>query len=632
MSTYTTVIFQPYGKRILVSDECLIIEAARKAGVGILSLCGGRGLCGKCRVIVRQGIENLSIPSESEKRILCDEDLKDGCRLACQSKIISQGQIVIEVPRESQIEQQKLLLLGIERAVKIEPVVKKITIEMEKPSLDNLRADVDRVIDAVEAEVGFRLNIDYKVLRSIPRVLRLGDWIATLTIWNDKEIIGAEPGLSRSLYGVAFDIGTTKIVCFLVDLNNGEILAMSSMMNPQIPYGEDIISRIRYTLEHDNGLETLHKSLISGVNNLIEECCKSYGISADEIVDMTFVGNTAMHHFFLGIETRYVTFTPYPPALSFPVNVKARDVGIRINEGAYVHALPIIAGFVGSDAIADILATGIHESDKLSMIIDIGTNTEIILGDKKGLWACSCASGPAFEGAHIKYGMRASTGAIEHVWINPESLEVGYTVIGGEKPRGLCGSAVVDAVAEMLKAGIIDRTGRYTGTYTINRLRRKDGISEFVIAGGGETAIMSDIVVTQEDIREIQLAKAAIYAGASILMRRMGITLSDIEQVYLSGAFGNYVDPQNAKIIGMYPDVPLEKVKFAGNTAGSGARMALLSSEVRREAERISRRVKYVELGADPSFQKEFLEATYLPHHEIERFPNVTKLLIDMKT
>jgi len=289
--------------------------------------------------------------------------------------------------------------------------------------------------------------------------------------------------------------------------------------------------------------------------------------------------------------------------------------------------LPTIAGFVGGDAVADVLATEIYGADEISMLIDIGTNTEIVLGNKDTLLACSCASGPAFEGAHIKHGMRAISGAIEHVWIDPDTFEAGYKTIGDEEPRGLCGSAIIDAVAEMLKTGLIDSSGRFNMKKDVRRLRRNEGSVEFVIAWREETLNAYDIVVTQSDVREIQLAKAAIYTGTSILMKHRKVKPDDIQRIYLAGAFGNYVDPQNAKIIGMYPDVPLERVKFVGNTAGSGARMTLLSTDARRKAEDLAKRIEYVELGADPNFQNEFLKATYLPHREMERFPSVIAML-----
>jgi uncharacterized 2Fe-2S/4Fe-4S cluster protein (DUF4445 family) len=621
------LIFQPYGKRFRASVGKTVLEAAGEIGIHISSICGGKGSCGKCRVIIRDGKEHLSAPSEAEKRILSEGDLNSGFRLACQAAVTGKGTIVTEVPRESQVDQQRLLLRGLEKTVRIVPASRKITLSLEKPSLLDTKSDVDRLVDAVTSKIEVKPKVDYVALKKTPHTLRKGDWTVTATLWRDQEIISIEPGSTQGLYGFAVDVGTTKLAGYLVDLKEGKIVATASMMNPQIAYGEDVISRIRFIMEDEKNLKRLNQTVVEGINQLISEACENAGVSTEEICDMTLAGNTAMHHISLGILPTYVALMPYPAALQSPVDIKARDLDIKINPGAYVHALPTIAGFVGGDAVADILATEIYEADELSMLIDIGTNTEIVLGDKARLVACSCASGPAFEGAHIKYGMRAATGAIEHVWIEPETFEVGYKTIDDKKPRGLCGSAMVDVTAEMLKRGLIDHSGRLNMGLQTLRLRMGENSAEFVLAWEDETSIKSDIVVTQGDLREVQLAKAAIYTGASILMKQMKALPDEIRKIFLAGAFGNYVDPQNARVIGMYPDVPLERVQFVGNTAGSGARMALLSVDARKTAGEIAKRVEYVELGADPDFQGEFLKATYLPHRETRRFPNVVKIL-----
>jgi len=623
----TMIIFQPYGKRLKVATGRTVLEAAREIGVNISSLCGGRGLCGKCRIIISDGRDCLSPPSEAERRIFSEDDLKHGFRLACQATVINEGTILVEVPYESQVDQQRLLLRGLENAVELVPAVKKFTVHLKKPSLLDAKADVDRLVDAVKLEIGLKPKVDYEILKKIPYVLRRGDWTVTVILWRDREIISVEPGTTQGLYGFAVDVGTTKLAAYLIDLNSGTVVSTASMMNPQIVYGEDVISRIRYIMEDEKNLTKLQQAVVEGINQLIREACETAEVSPEKICDMTLAGNTAMHHIFLGIPPNYVALMPYPAALQSPVDVKARDLTVKINRGAYVHTLPTVAGFVGGDAVADILATGLHEADELSMMIDIGTNTEIVLGNKAQLIACSCASGPAFEGAHIKYGMRAATGAIERVWIDPKTFDVGYKTIGNKKPNGICGSAIVDIVAEMLKAGIIDPSGKFNMKLKTSRLRKNEKSVEFVIAWKDETSIKSDIVVTQSDIREVQLAKAAIYTGASILMKRKQVRPNDIHRIFLAGAFGNYIDPQNAKIIGMYPDVPLERVRFVGNTAGSGARMTLLSVDSREMAENIAKHVEYVELGADSNFQDEFLKATYLPHLKTELFPNVMKML-----
>jgi uncharacterized 2Fe-2S/4Fe-4S cluster protein (DUF4445 family) len=621
------LIFQPYGKRLEVKEGRTVLEAARDIGVSINSVCGGRGLCGRCKIITRGGEKHLTTPTKAEINALSREDLKNGFRLACQAAVRSKGTITIEVPRESRVDQQKLLLKGLEKKVEISPVVRNVTLSLNKPSLADAKSDVDRLVEAADSATRLKLKVDYEALKQIPHAIRKGDWTVTVTLWKNSEIIAAKPDETRGLYGFAVDIGTTKLAGYLVNLANGEVAATALMMNPQIPYGEDVISRIRFVMEAPDNIVKLQQSVVEGVNQLIREACDEAKIAPANICDVTVAGNTAMHHIFLGIPPNYVALMPYPAALQSSIDVKARDLALNVGRGAYVHALPVVAGFVGGDAVADILATGVNVADDLSMLIDIGTNTEIVLGNKDKLVACSCASGPAFEGAHIKHGMRASTGAIEQAWVDPGTFEVGFETVENSKPRGLCGSGIVDIVAQLLKARLIDQTGRLSKESKSPRLRINEKMAEFVIAWKDETSVRNDIVVTQGDIREIQLAKAAIYTGASILMKKLGVKAHDIQRVFLAGAFGTYVDPQNAKIIGMYPDVPLERVQFVGNTAGSGARMTLLSVDARNMASDIAKQVEYIELGADPDFQSEFLKATYLPHQETERFQSIAKLL-----
>jgi uncharacterized 2Fe-2S/4Fe-4S cluster protein (DUF4445 family) len=621
------LVFQPYGKRLEVEAGRTVLEVARHIGVSVSSVCGGRGLCGKCKIIVQDGESHLSAPTKAERQALSREDLKNGFRLACQAVVKGIGTITVEVPSESRVDQQKLLLKGLERKVELAPAIRRLTLSLDKPSLADAKSDVDRLVEAANSATGFKLKVDHEALKQIPHVIRKGDWTVTVTLWKNGEITAAEPGETHGLYGFAVDVGTTKLAGYLVDLVNGKIAATASMMNPQIPYGEDVISRIKFIMENPDNIAKLQQSVVEGVNQLIREACMKAKTTPANICDITVAGNTAMHHIFLGVPPNYVALMPYPAALQSSVDVKARDLALDVGYGAYVYTLPIVSGFVGGDAVADVLATGINMADELSMLIDIGTNTEIVLGNKDRLVACSCASGPAFEGAHIKHGMRASSGAIEQVWVDPETFEVGFKTVEDDKPRGLCGSGIVDVVAQLLKTGLIDRSGRLSRKVDTPRLKANAKAAEFVVAWKDETSVGNDIAVTQGDIREIQLAKAAIYTGASILMKKFGVKAYDVQRVFLAGAFGTYVDPQNAKIIGMYPDVPLERVHFIGNTAGSGARMTLLSVDARKTASDIARRVEYVELGADPDFQSEFLKATYLPHQESERFQSVSRLL-----
>jgi len=404
------IVFQPYGKRAEATAGSNVFEVAREIGLNLSSVCGGEGRCGKCRIIIRSGNELLSPPSESEKRLFSEEDLDNGFRLACQTTIRREGMVTVEVPAESRVDQHKFLLIGLEKKVKLAPAVRKVPVTLEKPSLSDTRSDVNRLLDALEAKTGLRPSFDYDALRKVPSAVREKDWVVTVTFWNNRKIIAVQSGQVPGCYGFAVDVGTTKLAGYLLDLNNGKIIASASATNPQIPYGEDVISRIKFASEDLENLTKLQRTVVNGVNQLVKETCNSSGVSPDEIYEMTVSGNTAMHHIFLGIPPDNVALIPYPAALQQSTDVKAKELQLELNRGAYAHILPVIAGFVGGDAVADVLATGIHEADEISMLVDIGTNTEIVLGNKDRLVSCSCASGPAFEGAHINHGMRASTG------------------------------------------------------------------------------------------------------------------------------------------------------------------------------------------------------------------------------
>ena len=614
MSKEVRVTFEPQGKTILVPRGITILEAARLAGIKIRSECGGQGLCGKCRILVRP-VDATTKITDVERRWLTDSELKQGYRLACQAKVLEN--LVVIVPLETRLVKAKIIEYGYEYPLPFKPLVKKVVVRIPKAKLSDLRPDLERVMDVLRDNMGIEVDeIDYHALIKLPQVLRDGEWIITVTIWDGNKVIDFEKGdTSKHMYGVAIDIGTSKIVCHLVDLHDGKSLAVGSLENPQLAYGEDVISRIRYCMIRRSGLKELRAVVIDAINFIIGELCKKVGINRNNIYEAVVVGNTAMHHIFLGIVPNYLALSPYVPGVRRSLNVKARDVGLLINSGANVYLPPIIAGFVGADAVADIIATGMIESDDIVMLIDIGTNTEVCLGNREVIWTASCASGPAFEGAHIRFGMKAIPGAIEHVKIIPKSngYDVKYSVIGDTRPVGICGSAMIDVIAELLKNGIIDRSGRFVQDKEDARIKvGKDG-KEFIIAYSDETEIGRDIVITQKDIRQIQLAKAAIYAACKVLMRKAGISEADIRRVYIAGAFGRHIDAENAKIIGLLPNVPSGIVEFVGNTAVAGARLLLKSRIARKYAEELLKIARYVELTVEPEFSQEFLKATYFP-------------------
>jgi len=603
-----TVVFEPEGRKVIVPFGSTISNAAKEAGVGIRSECGGVGSCGKCRVIILNS-EAVSEVTEAESKHLSRSEIDNGYRLACQTRILQDVTVII--PPESRLEHRKIQVSGLERKVELNPSVKKFHLLLPKPTLSDIKPDLERLIGSLPQQTPkiSDLEINYEILKELPDILRDANWDVTVTVWDTHRIIAVEPGdTSNYLFGFAVDIGTSKIVGQLVDLTTGKTMATGSIENPQVIHGEDVMTRITFATTNSTNLKMLQKLAVNGINKVLHEACEKVGVDPRKIYEVVVVGNTAMHHFFLGIQPKYVALSPYTSALKRPISLTAKELNIKVNKGGIVTILPVIAGFVGADAVADVLATGIDESEELSLLVDIGTNTEIFLGNKDDLLCCSCASGPAFEGAHIKHGMKAVTGAIERVRIDPD-LEVEYETIGDVKPSGLCGSAVIDVVAEMFKNGVIDQHGRFNSNLKANRLRKNKSEWEFVVAWGGETATGREITVTQGDIREIQLAKAAIYTGCSILMKRKNLEEKDIDRVFIAGAFGNHINPENAKVIGLIPDISAEKIKFVGNTAVTGAKMALMSKKIREKAELISMKVRYLELANDPDFNQEFIKA-----------------------
>ena len=624
--TRSFVHFQPLGRKTPPDVGRTLLELAQDAGVSIESICGSTGKCGKCTVVIRAGAEFLSPPSGSESEVLGGRHAKQGMRLSCQAKIVAAGEIVVEVPEGSRRGHHRLLAAGEERAVRLNPAVTKVLVKMPPATLADVKADDDRLLDVLRKEAKAASAMSPGVHRALPSVMRDGSWTVTAAMFRRKEVVKVDPGdTTGNLFGVAVDIGTTKVVAYLIDLLTGNTLGTESVPNPQIPFGEDVMSRITFASRTEDGNGKLQQVILKGVNSLISRLCESTGVSQDDILEVMMVGNTAMHHLFFGIPAKHLASSPYAPAVRTSLVYEAGQLGLDIYPFGKVSSLPNVAGFVGADAVADLVSSGLYRDKRIGMMIDIGTNTEIIAGNKDRLVSCSCASGPAFEGAHIKFGMRASTGAIERVWIDPGTLDVKVRTVDDAPPRGICGSGIVDAVAEMLKSGMVDPSGRMLTRDGCDRLRRHSGgASEFVLAWGKDTQAGEDITVTQHDIEEIQLAKAAIFTGVSVLMRRLGIDCRDLARVYAAGAFGTYVDATSAITIGMYPDVPVGRIRFIGNAAGSGARMALKSLEARDLAERLSKKIEYVELAAEKDFQSEFAKAMFLPHRDPKRFPGAS--------
>ena len=639
-----TIIFQPSGRRGRVPEGTTILDAARRLGVGIEAVCGEQLVCGKCRIKVMEGsfpkegitssMKHLSDLDEKELKVLKRKDSDEHIRLACSTRV--HGDVLVFVPEASRTGKQVVSKAAGVIKVKLKPAVKKYYVELPPPTLDDPLGDLERLEKALARR--YRLKtplIDYRAIQSLPDAVRKGDWKVTVTVWNKSEIIRIEPGKVTTNIGLAIDIGTTTIAGYLTDLNTGQVLVTESMMNPQVRFGEDVMSRITYCMMNEQtGLKELQATIIEGLNTIAKQAAHKAGVSSVDISEMTLVGNTAMHHILLGINPEYMGVAPFTPGLHRSVDLKAERFGIEILPSGNIHIMPIEAGFVGADNVGCLIADTPYKKDVMTLLIDIGTNGELVFGNRKKLISCSCATGPALEGAQIEFGMRAAPGAIERVKIDPQTYEPTYKVIGNNEwsdgsrnmqARGICGSAIIDVIAEMFRAGIIMKNGRLNTEIRSSRIRQgAKNVAEYVLAWKHETAIDQDIVVNQKDVRAIQLAKGALYSGCLIMMRKLGV--DSFDRLAVAGAFGSHIDKVEAMAIGMYPDCDLKKVEYIGNAAGDGARIALLNTDKRREANEIARKVEYVELALEEDFNDRFGEAMQFPHM-FDKFPHLKGIL-----
>lgn len=615
------VIFQPSGRRGPVQSGQTLLAAARDLGVELESACGGKGTCGKCRVRIESDPAGVSPVTSVEEHKLGPELITTGLRLACQTQIV--GDVKVFVPEESRRTAQVVRKEAGDRTVPLDPAVKVYRVALVPPTLDEARADGERLLDALNAEHGLSgLEFDLGTLTRLPQIARAAEWHVAACVWNSCRVIDVRAADDpRHVLGLALDVGTTTLAAYLTDLESGEVLATESAMNPQVAFGDDLIARLHHVAHDPGGLSELQSVVVTEVNNLGTRAALQVGASPMDILDVTMGGNTAMHHLFLGLDTRYLGVAPFAPAVHSGLDLKASEVGLAFHPGCRLYALPIEAGFVGADNVAVIIAEEPYKQEEVLLIIDIGTNGELVFGNSSRLLSTSCATGPAFEGSHIEFGMRAAPGAIERVRIDPETLEVKFKVIGLDgwstdyKPgdmqaKGICGSGIIEAAAEMFTAGVILPTGNLDPDLDHERVVRVDDKPrKFVIARADETALGRDITVSLKDIRAIQLAKAALRAGAEVLARSYGVERPD--RVVLAGAFGTYIDKQHALTIGMLPGCDVDKVSSVGNAAGDGARFALLSLEKRREAAWVADTVEFVELATDPDFQRLYVQAIH---------------------
>ena len=606
MKNKIKIDIEPIGKRIFLDAPENALVAIREAGIGIKSVCGGKGTCGKCRIILLD--KSRGEPTGREQIVLTGDEIQHGTRLACQQTF--DKNTTIYIPASSLTEEQKLQVTGVETELEPDPPCAKYYIELLRPTLSDMESDFSRIKKSLHDRYGAGITaIDFKVLHEMPTVLRENSWKATVSVRNGEIILIEGGDRADKNFGAAIDLGTTKIAVLLVDLLSGKTIDKKGVMNPQISFGEDVMSRINFAMQSAENLQKIQSVVIEQINKTIGELADTNGLSASEILEVVLVGNTAMHHLFLGLPVKQLGLAPFVSLTDKPIDIKARDLGIGIATGGYIYLPPPIAGFVGSDHIAMIVAANIAEMKGNYLGIDIGTNTEIVLKSASGLESVSTASGPAFEGAHIRFGMRAASGAIERVIINPKTCACKIQTINDKKPVGVCGSGILDSVAELLKAQIINKRGKFnpeSGCIS----RDSKGTAQYMLDPGAK------ISINQNDIVEIQLAKSAIRTGINILLENAGLGFKDIDKIIIAGAFGSYIDPKNVVNIGMFPDVSLKKIIQVGNAAAVGAKMMLLSKKVRKAAEVIAEKAKYLELTVFPTFADHFAKNTLFPEIE----------------
>ena len=631
------VVFTPSGRRGRFAKNTTVLEAARELGVDLDSVCGGRGICGRCQIelsegsFAKHGIESRHDHLSSFSRIEADyareQSLPDNRRLGCSSRLL--GDVVIDVPPDSQVHRQVVRKRAEVHDMDINPLVRLCFIEVTEPNMHDPSGDLRRVREAIEFEWGLTdLVIDLTVVEELQTVLRLGEWKVTVAVFDGHEVIAIWPGFKDRVMGLAVDVGSTTIAAHLCDLASGNVLASSGMMNPQIRFGEDLMSRVSYVMMHPDGVVQMADAVRSAICTLVDEVCLEAEVDAHDILDSTFVGNPVMHHLLLGLSPVELGVAPFALATDESVRLRASELDLSFHPGARAYTLPCIAGHVGADAAAMVLSEAPYLRDEVTLLVDVGTNAEIILGNRSRLLAASSPTGPAFEGAQISCGQRAAPGAIERVRINSETLEPRFKVIGSELwsdeigfeksianigVTGICGSGIIEAVAEMFLVGLVQTNGVIDGNFASRSSR--------VVADARTWAYVlhrgdREIRVTQNDIRAIQLAKAALYAGIQLLMEHLGV--SGVDRIRLAGAFGAHIDVKYAMVLGLIPDCNLEHVTAAGNAAGTGARIALLDRNARQEIEREVRRIEKIETAIEPRFQEHFVAAMEIPHENAE--------------
>ena len=623
---------------VSVPTGTLITEAAQQAGVEITQPCGGQGRCGRCAVKIEQG----NVRRRSTLR-LSSQDIEQGYALACQT--IIEGDVEITVPPQEKIERR----LTTDRTVAEVTIpegysplegqtIRRVALTLSPPSMDDQIDDWSRLQTAVRKDAGVtHLRVSLEILRELGARLREGEWKATAILnsqtWDcpdcPAQLLDLKPGHvpeDTPLWGAAIDIGTTTVTVWLVDLLTGQVKAQVAEYNQQISRGEDVISRI-IVASKEGGQETMKGLVLGTINELLERATKRVRANQDDIMKVTISGNSTMMHLLLGIPAASIRLTPFVTAINYIPPLTSREVGLDIHPNAVVDCLPGVASYVGADITAGVLSSGMTKSDQVILFLDVGTNGETVLGSSDFLVTCACSAGPAFEGAGVLHGMRATRGAIEEVWINEDSYEPTLRVIGGVKPRGLCGSGLISLLSETFLTGVVDKGGKIKMDLDTLRVRMGDHGSEYVIAWADETGIEEDIVITNVDIDNLLRAKAAIYAGFTVLAESVGYPLEMIEKVLIGGAFGRYINVEKAVQIGLLPDMPWENFDFLGNTSVKGAYLGLIDHRSRQQISEIAAKMTYIELSADNKFYDAFMSALFLPHTDATLFPSVAAAL-----
>ncbi len=636
--------FLPDEQEIAIDEGQSLLEAARDAHVYVGAICGGEGTCGKCRLVVREG----KVAGDSTEH-LTPEEIGRGYVLAC--RVAPQSDLVVEIPPESRLSGYIGIGKDSERyrdfthaeserpSIHVEAVVKKSLLTLSEPTVDDQTADRERLLGALSKQYPTSLRMDMKTSRQLPRVLRKlakgrGFWMwlwegqvtaAVAANGDAHEILCVEPGDTASRnFGLALDVGTTTVVAHLVDLVTGTTREAAAKYNSQLTFGADVITRINHAREPE-GAEELQRAVVQDVDTLIEDLVARAKVRREDIYCVVAAGNTAMLHFLLGLEADLIRLSPFTPAATSPPPIRAAELGIRIHPEGVLYSMPMVGSFVGGDITAGILASGMYASDEISLLLDLGTNGEIVLGNRDFLVACSASAGPAFEGGSVACGMRATCGAIDSVGISPHGNRVWLSTIDGGRPVGLCGTGLIDALAQMFLAGLVDRGGRFQVDRAPGRFQMScdDDRPELVLVPACDAGNPRGIVITQADVENLIRTKGAIYAAAACLVNSIGLSFADIQKVYIAGAFGNKLNVSNCVTIGLLPDLPTERIHFIGNSSVAGAKLVMLSEKLLAEVHRIRERITYEELMVNPRYMDDFLSACFLPHTDLAQFPSV---------